>query len=81
VQIALQWKAQRAADGGELEEAHVAEFRLPEPEIPKTEGQIDVGVELRQEPGGVAVGREKLDDGFEVEALGLAARGGASSGR
>ena len=48
VQIALQRKSQRAADGGEFEQAHVAEFRLAEPEIAKTEGQIDI----RRAPSG-----------------------------
>src|ERR1017187_8055231 len=72
VQIALQRKSQRAADGGEFEQAHVTEFRLAEPEIAKTERQIDIRVELRQEPGGVAVGGEKLYDGFDIEALVLA---------
>src|ERR1035441_8529969 len=72
VQIALQRKSQRAADGGEFEQAHVTEFRLAEPEIAKTERQIDIRVELRQEPGGVAVGGEKLYDGFDIEALRLA---------
>jgi hypothetical protein len=30
VEIALEGKAQRAADGSELVQAHIAEFRLPE---------------------------------------------------
>ena len=77
VEIALEGEPERAADGRELEEAHIAEFRLPEPEVAKTEGQIDVGVELGQEPGGVAVGGEELDDGFEVDDLVLAVDGGA----
>src|ERR1019366_2237938 len=77
VQIALQRKSQRAADGGEFEQAHVTEFRLAESEIAKTERQIDIRVELRQEPGGIAVGGEKLHDGLEVEALVLAVDGGA----
>ena len=77
VQIALQRKSQRAADGGEFEQTHVTEFRLAEPEIAKTERQIDIRVELRQEPGGIAVGGEKLHDGLEVEALVLAVDGGA----
>jgi hypothetical protein len=38
VKIALQWKAQRAADGGELEEAHIAEFGLAESKVAKPEG-------------------------------------------
>jgi hypothetical protein len=77
VEIALQRKSQRAAGGSELVQAHVAEFRLAEPEIAKTERQIDVGVELGQEPGGVAVGGEELDDGLEVEGLVLSVDGGA----
>jgi hypothetical protein len=71
------WKSQRAADGGEFEQTHVTEFRLAEPEIAKTEGQIDIRVELGQEPGGVAVGGEELDDGFEVIDLVVAVDGGA----
>ena len=46
VQIALQRKSQRAADGGEFEQTHVTEFRLAEPEIAKTERHIDIRVEL-----------------------------------
>jgi hypothetical protein len=76
-EIALERKPQRAAGGGELVEAHVAEFRLAEPEIAKTERQIDIRVELGQEPGGVAVGGEELDDGCEVIDLVAAVDGGA----
>lgn len=75
--IALERKPQRAAGGGELVQAHVAEFRLPEAEIAETEGQVAVGVQLREEPGGVAVGGEELDDGFEVDGADLLVEGGA----
>jgi len=78
VEIQFDGKTQRASGGGELREAHVAEFRLPEPEVEKSEGEIDVGVELCEEPSGVAVGGEEFDDGFEVEALVLAVDGGAA---
>jgi hypothetical protein len=57
-------------------QAHIAELRLPETEIAKSQGQVAVGVQLRQEPGGVAVGAEDLDDGFEVDGLVLAVYGG-----
>jgi hypothetical protein len=77
VQIALERKSQRAAGSGELEEAHVTEFGFTETEVAKSEGQIDVGVELGQEPGGVAVGGEELDDGLEVEGAMLLVEGGA----
>jgi hypothetical protein len=80
VEIALERKAQRAADGCELEQAHVTEFRLAEPESAKTEGQIDVGVELGQQPGGVAVGGEELDDGCALRALCLVVASQATPG-
>jgi hypothetical protein len=71
VEIALERKAQRAASGGELGQAHVAEFRLPKAEVAETEGEIrTVWVQLRQEPSGVAVGGEQFDDGFEVDSSG-----------
>jgi len=38
---------------------------------------LAVRVQLRQEPGGVAVGGEDLDDGFEVDGLVLAVDGGS----
>jgi hypothetical protein len=54
-------------------QAYVAEFGFTETEIAEAEGQmIEVGVELGQEPGGVAVGSEELYDGFEIEAPVLA---------
>ena len=68
-EIALERKAQRAASG--------SEFRLPAAEVAETEGQMAVRVQLRGEPGGVAVGCEDLDDGFEVDGLVLAVDGGA----
>jgi hypothetical protein len=58
-------------------QADVTEFGFPETEIAEAEGQmIEVRVELGEEPGGVAVGDEKLYDGFEVEALVLPVDGG-----
>ena len=71
VEIALERKTQRAAGGSELVEAHVAKFRFTEAEIAETEGEIPVGVQLREEPGGVAVGGEELDDGLGVERSSL----------
>ena len=77
VEIALERKTQRAAGGSELVEAHVAKFRFTEAEIAETEGEIPVGVQLREEPGGVAVGGEELNDGFEVDGASLLVEGGA----
>ena len=62
-EIALERKPQRAAGGGELVEAHVAEFRLAEPEIAKNKRQIDIRVELGQEPGGLPSGVKNLTTG------------------
>jgi hypothetical protein len=56
-------------------QAHVTEFGLTETKIAKTEGKIDVGVELGEKPGGVPVGGEELHDGFEVQHLVLSADG------
>ena len=39
---------------------------------------LAVRVQLREEPGSVAVGREDLDDGFEVDSAGLLVKGGAT---
>ena len=58
-------------------QAHVAEFRLPETEIAETKSEVAVRVQLRQEPGGVAVGGKELDDGFEVDGVLLLIEGGA----
>jgi hypothetical protein len=74
VKIALERKPEGAASGGELREAHVSEFRLAETEIAEAEGGINVGVELGQEPGGIAVGGEEFHDGLEVEDPGLDGR-------
>jgi hypothetical protein len=38
---------------------------------------MPVGVQLREEPGGVAVGGEEFDDGLEVDSLVLAVDGGS----
>jgi hypothetical protein len=60
--------------------AHVAKFRLPETEVKETEGAMAADrVQLREEPGGVAVGGEELNDGFEVYGAGLLVEGGALS--
>jgi len=67
VQIAFDGKPEFAADSGELEQAHVAEFRLAHAEIAETEGETAIGVELREKPGALRVGGEKLDDGVEVD--------------
>jgi hypothetical protein len=49
-------------------QAHVAEFRFAEAEIAETKGEMPAnGVQLREEPGGVAVGGEEFNDGFEVD--------------
>jgi hypothetical protein len=64
VKILFDGQAQRAAGGGELGENDVAEFGRAEPEIAQAEGQIDFCViDLGQEPGGIAVGR---DSGFAL---------------
>jgi hypothetical protein len=78
VEIALEGQSQGAADGGELVEAHVAEFGLAQVELAETEGEIlAVRVQLREEPGGVAVRGEELDDGFEVDRALLLVKGSA----
>jgi hypothetical protein len=56
-------------------EAHVAQFGLAESEITKSKGEIDVGVEFREEPRGVAVGGEEFDHGLEVPHLVLLVNG------
>jgi hypothetical protein len=77
VKIALEGEAQGTADFGEFVQAYIAEFRFAEPQVAKAEGQgIHIGVELCEEPGGIAVGGEELYDGFKVEALILAVDGG-----
>ena len=79
VQIALQRKSQRAADGGAFEQAHVAEFRLSEAEVAESECEmLAVRVQLRKEPSGVAVCGEEFHDGFEVDSAGLLVKGGAT---
>jgi hypothetical protein len=71
VEIALERKAQRAAGGSELVQAHIAEFGLAETEIAETEGEMfGDWVQFCEELGGVAVGGEELDDGFEVNSAG-----------
>jgi hypothetical protein len=77
VEIALEGQPERAAGGRELVQAHVAEFRFAEAEVAETEGEMIVRVQLREEPGGVAVRGEKLNDGFEVDGAGLLFKGGA----
>jgi hypothetical protein len=54
VQVTLEREPERPAGGRELLEAHVAEFGFAESEIAETEGEINVGVELGQEPGCVS---------------------------
>jgi acetylornithine deacetylase/succinyl-diaminopimelate desuccinylase-like protein len=57
VEIALERKAERAARGSNLIQAHVADFQFAETEIAKPEGEMPVvRVQLRDEPCGVAVG-------------------------
>src|ERR1700691_3314059 len=78
VEVTLERKPERAARGGELVQAHVAEFLLPEAEIAEAEGEIfAIRVQLRQEPGGIAVRGEELYDGFEVDGASLLVKGGA----
>jgi hypothetical protein len=51
---------------------HVVEVWLAPPQLAETEGEIlAVRVQLREESGGVAVGGEELDDGFEVDGTHL----------
>jgi hypothetical protein len=57
VEIALEGQPESAAGSSEFAQAHVTEFRFPEAEVAETEGEMpSYGVQLRQEPGGVAVG-------------------------
>jgi hypothetical protein len=72
VEIALEAKAQGAADGGQLVQADIAEFRFTEAEVAETEGEMSTTwVQLREEPGGVAVGGEELS--LQVVAMNSAA--------
>lgn len=69
VQIALERYPEGSTIGGEFREAHVVEFRFAEADVPKTEGQVHVGVEFREEPGGVPVGRKELRRTSEIDLL------------
>jgi len=52
-------------------EAHVAEFRFAKTEITESEGEmLAVRIQLRQDLGGVAIGGEELNEGFEVDGAG-----------
>jgi hypothetical protein len=78
VEIALGGTTQRAAGGSELVQAHVTEFRFAEAKVAETEGEmLAVRVQLREDPGGVAVRAEDLDDGFEVDGAGFLIERGA----
>ena len=58
----------RPAGGSQLMQAHVSEFRFPEPQVAETECEMLAnGVELGEEPGGVAVGGKDLDDRLEID--------------
>jgi len=50
----------------EFEQAHVAEFLLAEPEIAKTERQIDIRVELREEPGGGTTMTQAIEQSADI---------------
>jgi hypothetical protein len=77
MKVALDGETEFAADGGQFDEADVAEFRLAHPEIAEAEGKVADGVEFRQEPGALSVGGEELDDGFEVDRRFVFVDGGA----
>ena len=61
--------AQFAANRREFRKCHISKLWFPHAEIAEAEGQTAVGIEFRQEPGALCVGREELDDGFEVECV------------
>jgi len=69
VRSTLDWKSELAADSGELEQTHLAEFGASHAEIAESEGETVIGTELGQEPGELRVGGEELDDWFEVECV------------
>jgi len=70
MQIALDGKAEPAADRGELRDAHVAEFGTPEAQITEPEGAIRITrVEFGEEPRGAGIGREEFDDRARVDFL------------
>jgi hypothetical protein len=76
VPIPLHRKAELAAGGGELGERHIAKFRAAKIQVAEPEGETAVGIEFRQEPGALRIGREEFDDGLEVECfLALVDRG------
>ncbi len=80
VEIALERKSHRAVGGGELVQAHIAKFWFAEAKVAETESEMPAnGIQLRQEPGGVSVGGEDLDDRIEVDRLVLAVDSGSLS--
>jgi hypothetical protein len=61
-QVALEGQPQAAAHRRQFREAHVAEFRGPEPEIAQPDGEVGIlRVEFRQQPRTAGVGREQLN--------------------
>jgi hypothetical protein len=80
--LAWKWRSRSigrpsfAAHGAELDEAHVTELRLADTEIAEAEGEA-VGIELREEPGALRIGRKQFDDGPEAECALVGIYGGA----
>jgi hypothetical protein len=77
VPIALDGKAEFAADGLQFDEAHIAELLLAHAKVAEAEGETAVGIEFRQEPGALRVGGEEFGDGFEVDCSFVFVDGGA----
>jgi hypothetical protein len=78
VPTALERKTQWAAGGGELVQADVAESQFTEAGIAATAGRLLCAcVQLREDPGSVAVGGEDLHDWFEVDGAGFLVESGA----
>ena len=70
MQIALDGKAEPAADRGELREVHVAELGTPEAQIAEPQDAIGITrVEFGEEPRGTSIGREEFDDPARLNFL------------
>jgi hypothetical protein len=67
VGVAFDWEAEFAADGRKFGKRHVTKFRAAKAKIAETEGETVAGIQFRQEPRALGVGREEFDDGLEVE--------------
>ena len=76
VQVALDGKAQFAADGIESIEVDVPNLGLAKTAVTESEGET-ARIELGQETGGLSVGGEEVDDGMEIEGVVACVEGGA----